>query len=321
MREPATKQAVAPRRVSATVAALVLLTSALWGGTPVAIRYSVESFPPVAIAACRFATAALFMIVWCHFERTSLRLRRGQVRLVCVAGVLLFLQIFLFNQGVARSNASHGAMHINTFVFWVVTIEHFFTKADRLTSRKLAGLLLAAVGVAVVLTTAPADVRSVDSPNLTGDLLLLLSACILGIKIVFIKQALRHVEPGKLVFWHAVVGLVLFSAYSLAFEPFPSVPPTTNAVLGILYQGIFVAGLCFAIQTTLLRKHSASQISVFAFTTPLFGVTLAVLMRNDHLSPWLFLSAACVAVGILLANQNTRNAGQDARPASEALDD
>ena len=70
------------------------------------------------------------------------------------------------------------------------------------------------------------------------------------------------------------------------------------------------AGLCFAIHTTLLRTHSASQISLFAFTTPLFGVTIAVLMRGDHLSPWLLLSAACVAAGIFLANRPGRGDGE-----------
>jgi drug/metabolite transporter (DMT)-like permease len=309
-------QPAAPHRITATTAGLALLTAALWGGTPAAIRYSVESFPPVAIAAWRFALGALFMIVWCRIEGTSLRLRPGEFKLVAVAGGLLFVQIMLFNQGVALSNASHGAMHINTFIFWVVAIEHFITRVDRLTGPRLTGLLLAAVGVAVVLGSTPADIHSPDPPTLAGDSLLLLSGLLLGVKVVFIKQALRHVEPGKLVFWHAVVGVVLFTAYSLAFEPRPEEPPTTNAILGILYQGVIVAGLCFAIHTMLLRTHSASQISLFAFTTPLFGVTIAVLMRGDHLSPWLLLSAACVAAGIVLANRPGRGK-ERARPNTQ----
>ena len=311
------KQPATPRRVTATTAGLALLTAALWGGTPVAIRYSVESFPPLAIAAWRFALGALFMVAWCRVEGTPLRLRPGQAKLVVVAGGLLFVQIMLFNQGVALSNASHGAMHINTFIFWVMAIEHFVTRVDRLTAPKLAGLFLAAIGVAVVLGSTPADTHSPDPPTLSGDFLLLLSGLLLGIKVVFIKQALRHVEPGKLVFWHAVVGVVLFTAYSFAFEPRPDAAPTTYAILGLLYQGLIVAGLCFAIHTMLLRTHSASQISLFAFSTPLFGVTIAVLMRGDYLSPWLLLSAVCVAAGIFLANRPGRGDGET-RPDSQS---
>ena len=34
-------------------------------------------------------------------------------------------------------------------------------------------------------------------------------------------------------------------------------------ILGLLYQGLIVGGLCFVIQASLLRYHSAMQIAVF----------------------------------------------------------
>jgi drug/metabolite transporter (DMT)-like permease len=116
-----------------------MLIAALWGGTAVAISFSRVSLPPVAVAAIRFAMASVFMLFWCRFQQTSIRLRRGQLKPALVAGILLFLQIASFNIGVGRSNSSHGSMRINTFVFWVVAIEHVVTKTDRLTLRKLAG--------------------------------------------------------------------------------------------------------------------------------------------------------------------------------------
>lgn len=285
---------------------LILMTSVLWAGTPVAIRYSIESFPPIATAALRFALGAAFMLAWCRVEGTSIALNRRQALAAMGAGFLLFVQISLFNLGVAHSNASHGAMLINTFIFWVVAIEHIVTRVDRLSPRKLAGLLIAAAGVVLILTKASGEEQSAESPTLLGDVLLLLSAFVLGIKIVFTKQSLRVIEPSKLILWHDVFGVVLFTVFSFASEPNPSLPPTGPAILGILYQGLFVAGLCFAVQTLLLRRHSASQISVFSFTTPIFGVALAVLFRGDFLSPWLLLGAICVATGILMVNLRWR---------------
>ncbi len=63
-----------------------------------------------------------------------------------------------------------------------------------------------------------------------------------------------------------------------------------------------MAGVCFALQAVLLRKYSASQISVFSFATPLVGVAMSVLLRGDQLSPWLLASGMVVACGILLVN-------------------
>ncbi len=273
-----------------------------------AISFSVDTLPPIAVAGLRFALAAVFMLIWCRFERTELRLRAGQFVPPLIAGTLLFFQIGLFNIGVDWSNSSHGSMFINTFIFWVVAIEHFVTKADRLTLRKLLGLLIAAAGVVLIFATTNYVRKGStgDEPSLVGDLVLLLSAAVLAVKIVYTKHALKTVEPGKLILWHDLFGVVFFTAYSLAFESVEPSDFNIAAVLGIAYQGVLVAGFCFAVQALLLRHHSASQISVFSFATPLFGVAAAVAMRGDRLSPWLLLSAMFVAAGILLVNWSSR---------------
>ena len=290
-------------------ATLALLTALIWSGNPVAVSYSVDTLPPVAVAGIRFAIAALFMLVWCRWEGSELRLRRGQRLPVLIAGVGLFAQIAAFNVGVMLSNSSHASMMINTFVFWVIVIEHFVTKNDRISLPKLAGLLIATVGILLILSReSAADVpapHTSDTPTLTGDVVVLVSALILGLKIVYTKHALRRVEPGKLIFWHDVVGMVLFFAYSWLLEEVSFAGFTLPVVLSLGYQGVLVAGLCFAIQALLLRRHSASQIAVFSFATPLFGVLLGVLFRGDPLSPWLFAAAALVAWGILLVNLKT----------------
>lgn len=295
--------------------ALVLLTAMLWGGTPVAISYTVDTMPPVAVAGFRFALAALFMLFWCRLEGSEIRLRQGQLRPCLIAGVLLFFQIALFNLGIAWSNSSHGSIFINTFVFWVVGIEHFVTRVDRLSLRKVLGLFVAAGGVLLILLTSkanlqPTETTALDQPSLIGDLILLLSAALLGVKIVVVKQGLKRVEPGKLIFWHDLFGVALFAGYSLALEEITWGDIGTAALLGLLYQGILVAGFCFAVQAMLLRKHTATQISVLSFTTPLFGIVLGVLFRGDQLSPWLFVAGACVAVGILLVNLSARQSRQ-----------
>lgn len=295
--------------------ALVMLTVVLWGGTPVAISYSVDTLPPIAVAGMRFFLASAFMLVWCRIEGASLRLIPGQLGPCCITGTLLFVQISLFHLGIAESNSSHATLFINTFIFWVALLEHFVTRVSRLSGRKLAGLALAALGVVLILrdptsgTAASAAAAHPEQPSLYGDILLLGSGMVLGIKIIYTKSAVRVVEPGKLIFWHDVVGTLLFSVYAAAFEHVridlqdPGLPA---AAWGLLYQGLVVAGFCFAVQARLLRKHAASQISVFSFATPLFGIALAVWLRGDPLSPWLSLSAVCVAVGIVLVNREAR---------------
>jgi drug/metabolite transporter (DMT)-like permease len=81
-------------------------------------------------------------------------------------------------------------------------------------------------------------------------------------------------------------------------------------VWALLYSGFVVSGFCFAANAWQLRRHGASQVSVFSFTTPIFGVALGVLLRGDVLSPWLLVSGVAVAVGITMVNLKEETAAE-----------
>jgi len=304
MNQPARTPGTPPLGVLST--SFALLITALWGGNAVATSYTLDVMHPLAIAAVRFTLASLFMLVWCRVEGAGILLRPQQISSSFILGILLFIQISLFNYGVKLSNASHGVLLVNTAPFWVLAIEHFITHSDRITRQKLIGLLLATCGVVVIVATTPNRASGSNSPSLYGDSVLILSSIALAVKIVYTRHAARVVEPGKLILWHGIFGVFLFALFSLAVEPLEVKRLTTPAVLAFLYNGLVVGGACYVGQALLLKKHSASQIAVFNFAAPVFGVLLAWLLRGDQLSPWLMLSVLCVAGGIVLVNQRAR---------------
>ncbi|MBD3675983.1 MAG: DMT family transporter [Planctomycetaceae bacterium] len=303
------------RSLSLTAILLASLIAILWGLNSVAVRYSVDELPPVFVAGLRFLIGAVFMIGWCRWEGSRLQLHKTDILPCAIVGVLLFVQISLFNAGVEWSTASHGSLYVNTFVFWVIAIEHFITKADRLTPRKILGLCLAAGSVVLLIgatdrSHGPQVER--DVPTLRGDLILCLSAFFLGVKIVATKLSLKTVSPGTLIFWQSLIGTALFFAWSLAFEEIAWRETTWPTWVSVLYQGTIVAGLCFAVQARLMQTYSASQISVFAFITPLSGVAAGVWMRDDRMSSWLLLAAIGIAAGIYFVNRPEAKPSQSA---------
>lgn len=287
-------------------ALLATLTAALWGGTPVAISFSVDQLPPLMVAGIRFLLGALFMVFWCRVHQLPLGIRRDQWSPVVTLGFLLFLQISTFNLGIAWSSSSHATVLINLFVLWVAAIEHFVTRRDRLSPRRILGLLLAASAGATILVFRTERPDAVDPSSLAGDLMLVLSSVILGIKIIWTQVALKRVSAGPLIFWHDVVGVALFLVASLAFEQSNFSGLQISTWLGLLYQGILVAGLCFAIQAHLLDRHPAAQVAVFSCSTPVFGIIAAIVLRSDPLSSGLLVAAILAASGIWLVTRVKR---------------
>lgn len=303
MTQPTDSTVPAHRSLSATSAGLTLLTVALWGGNPVATRFSVDALPPVTVSGLRFLMATGVMLVWCLVERVSFRVTRPQIAPIMIAGTMLFLQIATFTIGAAWTSSSHTSLLVNTFVFWVVGIEHFVTRTHQLTTTRTMGLLLAAAGAAALLWDAPGKSAQADPPSLIGDAIMLFSALLLGLKFIYTKRVLTVIGPTELIFWHDIVAVAQFAVAASLLERPDFSQVAWPAWLGLMYQGLLVGGVCFALQAHLLRRHSASQIAVFSFLTPLFGIVLGMLFRGDQLSSGLVLSGLTVAAGIYLVNR------------------
>ncbi len=58
--------------------ALVLLTSVLWGGNPVAIKMGLDGIPPAALAGLRFLLGALTVWVGALFAGIPLRVPKSE---------------------------------------------------------------------------------------------------------------------------------------------------------------------------------------------------------------------------------------------------
>lgn len=86
------------------------------------------------------------------------------------------------------------------------------------------------------------------------------------------------------------------------------------SVLIWFYQGVLIAGFCFAkdapvlrspvLRPQLLRCRSATPISVFSFVTPLFGVVFARRPRLDSLSSWPIVARIGMALGTYPGHPN-----------------
>ncbi|MCA9176592.1 MAG: DMT family transporter [Planctomycetales bacterium] len=285
-------------------ASLALLTVVLWGANPVAVRFSLDRLPPITVSGIRFALASLVMALWCLTARSPFRIQRGQWTPIFVCGILLYLQIGLFTIGCAWSNASHTSLIVNSFALGVVLIEHFVTRAERLNAIRARGVALATAGVPLVFLAASGPkAASSEAPSIVGDLVLLGSGMLLSIKVVYTKRAVRRVPSGTLIFWHDVIGAGLFLLTAACIEQTPPGPWGWPCVLGLAYQGLLVAGLCFGIQAYLLSRHAASHVTMFNFATPLVGVAAGVLFRGEQMSGWLFVAGLLVATGILIVNR------------------
>jgi drug/metabolite transporter (DMT)-like permease len=248
----------------------------------------------------RFLVGGVMITLWAWTTGrfTSFRIERGEWRPLTVVGLLLTTQVGFMNVGTSLTSAAHSAILLNLYAVHTVLLAHFLIPGDRLTPRKLVGVLIAYAGIVLLLAGQAAH----GSATLLGDAIMFVSSLILAERTIFLARAVQRLDPAKLLLAQALIGTVIFVVVSALFEPAPT---RWTAILAgsIAYQGVVIAGFNFVVNLWLLRHYRPSALAGFFLTQPLFGVVAAALVTGDPLTADLLVASAAVAVGIGLSSR------------------
>jgi drug/metabolite transporter (DMT)-like permease len=275
---------------------LVLLTAA-WGGNAPALRYSLQYLPAYGSAGLRFLLGTMVVVLIAGWQRVPLGVRRGEWGALLWLATLFAAQIALLNVGSALTAASRQALLINCYPLFVPLFARLILRGDRLTWNKAAGMALAFLGILFVF----GERLQGGKGSLLGDGLVLASAVLLAVRVVYTSALVRGVHPYALLFWQSLFALPAFGLISLLTEP-QGYSWTVPLALSILYQGIVVAGLCFVGWTAMLQRYAPSRLSVGFFLTPVFGAVTSHLVLGEPITGGVVLGGTAILAGLLVAS-------------------
>ena len=277
---------------------LSLLLAFLWGGNSPSIKVGLQDFPPMVLAFLRFVIGLIVVGGWSLFRRVSLGLRRGELPRLLLLTAIFILQIICLNTGTKLTTASRSTIFINVYPFFTALFAHFWIPGERLSVAKTLGIIVAFSGVFV--TVAPN--LGEGEASILGDVLVLISGCFLGLRVVVTKLLVQAIHPYRLLVWYLSLSLPCYAAMGFFLERGEPMQLTLSSAAALLYQGGVIAGYCFLAWTAILERYSASKLVVLFFATPLSGVLFSHLVLGDELTLSLLVGALLVAGGIYLVN-------------------
>lgn len=280
------------------IIALSLLLAFLWGGNSPSIKVGLDDFPPMALAFFRFVIGLVVVGSWSLYRRVSLGLQRGELPRLILLTAIFILQIICLNTGTKYTTASRSTIFINVYPFFTALFAHFWIPGERLSIPKTLGIVVAFSGV--FITVAPN--LGEGETSILGDILVLVSGCFLGLRVVVTKLLVQAIHPYRLLVWYLSLSLPCYAAMNLILERGEPMQLTLASAAALLYQGGVIAGYCFLAWTSILERYSASKLVVLFFATPLSGVLFSYLVLGDELTLNLLIGAVLVAGGIYLVN-------------------
>jgi drug/metabolite transporter (DMT)-like permease len=298
LKSEASAGAVPWSKLSLGTVVLAVAVHSLWGGNAVAIKLSLEAFPPMWTAFLRFSIAIVCVALWAGFRGIPMRPKRSEWWWLVLLGVFFSIQIGLMNIGFEHTSGSIGSILMATNPIFAALWAHFLVAGDRLTRQRIIGLFVAFLGAAVVILQS----GHIDGATAVGvgSGLVFVSAALLGCRLAYTGRLLQRMDEVRVVLWQMVISVPVFGVAALMSENIVWERVGLAPIAGIVYQGLVVAGLGFMLLTYLMKRYSTSVITSFNFVSPISGVLLSVLLLGDKITLHVLAGVALVGTGLYL---------------------
>ena len=278
--------------------AVAVTMNCVWGGNPVAVKLSLEAFPPLWTAFLRFCLGIACVAVWARLTGIRLFPTPDEWKPYIGLSILFGVQIWIMNVGYGLTSGIMGSVLISVYPLVAALLGPWAVAGDRLDAVRALGLVSAFIGTATLLLgeseTGQLEVFS------TGNWLVLLSGTLLGIRLVMSARIMRVTDPARATFWQMVLAQPWFLAGALASETIAWHAIGWRPIAGILFQGVIIAGLGFMVIAYLLRRYRPSTMISLGFVTPVSGAALAAWILGETISQSFVVGLIEVAIGLAL---------------------
>lgn len=303
--------------LGARVWAALGIVYVFWGSTYLAIRYVVETVPPLFSAGLRFLAAGLILLVAIVALRglAPLRFTRGQGLTASVSGVLL---LFGGNGLVCiaeqRVDSGLAALLIACVPLWIAALR--MGLGDRPGWANAGGVLLGFAGVAIIFLPGGGH----------GDLgyvaLLVLAALSWAIGSLLVTRRPVPADPLVLTTVEMLAGgvvLMLAAAVRGELSGFSFGAVSGASWLGLAWLVVFGSLVAFTAYVWLLGHAPVSVVSTYAYVNPAVAVLLGVLVADERLTGSVLLGGAVIlaAVVVVVTTEGRRSRRHPPTPAPE----
>jgi drug/metabolite transporter (DMT)-like permease len=308
--QPGRFRRVAPTGVALSWTVLLVLV-VIWGSTFAGIRMAVETIHPLWTVAGRMASATLFLALFLLISTAMNKKPRGDAReeitaraivAYSIIGIFFTATPFVLYSIAAQTTGSAVMAICNGGTPFVTTLAAHFILKDRLTARRIAGVMMGFLGLAVLVW--PEAQKGFGNSSLFGIILAIIGAALYAGGNVGTRMSPR-LSPlmSSLILVGAGAAAATLAAAFLA--PWPQ-EASLRSITAMLMIGLFPTAIAMILYVWLIQRTGAVFVSFTTYLSPLWATGLGVLFLDEPLH-WSMIGAlTLILAGVAVANTRPR---------------
>ena len=289
--------ATAAAHPTANMLVPILLLTFVWGCNWPVLKIGVTEIAPLTFRALTLPFAALGMFLVTHWSGESIRIPRdwwGRVATLAILNIAGWNGFVLF--GVQQLPAGRSAIIAYTMPIWATLIA-MVVLHEPLNRRKIVGLILGMVGMALLLGE---DIRHIRTAP-TGALMILAAAILWACGTVLLRKWKPPFAQNALSGWMMLLGWLPLAMLAPFFDPNPASYLTTlsgKAWFAIVYNIVLAGTAAHWAWFTLARTLPVAVSSLSSLPVPVVGVFAGMLILGERPGATEFAALALVLASL-----------------------
>lgn len=255
---------------------------------------------PLGLAVCRsIGAVVLFWLISLSIAKEKVDRRDFRIMFFSALFGVVFNQL-LFLLGLNYTTEINAAiiMTINPIVVLVVAA---IILKERITSRKIAGITLGAIG-AITLTLFTGSI-SLKSETFLGNMMQLMNASSYAVYLVIVKPLMKKYHPYTVMRWVFLFGS--FFIIPIGFSHFIEIDwqnMPLQIIASVFYLVVFTTFFAYLLNIKGLKDVNPVVVSIYIYLQPLFASLIAIILQKDDLNLVKIISMILVFAGVYLVS-------------------
>ncbi|HET9459504.1 MAG TPA: DMT family transporter [Sphingomicrobium sp.] len=278
--------------------AILTALALIWGGAFFFISVAVHSVPPLTYVWLRLtlAAAALWLFLAWKGERPRLP-RQVWGSMLVLALLNNVIPFALFGWGQTHIASGLASILNATTPIWGVVVAHFLTDDERLSPRKLAGVLLGFGGVATMI--GPALLANVGTDAL-AQLACVAASLSYALAAVWARRfKAQGLPPMAVTTGQLTVGAAVMLPVALILDqPWLQPVPPAGALAAIGALALVCTAFAYVLYFKLIDSAGATNALLVTLLVPPTAILLGVALLGESLAPEDFAGLVLIALGL-----------------------
>jgi drug/metabolite transporter (DMT)-like permease len=275
-----------------------------WGASFVATKVALRYASPIVVVWLRFSMGVIILGLANLVGRKFALPKKQDWPYLALLGFLgITFHQWLQSTGLVTSEATTTSWIVASIPIFMAILGWMVLK-EKLNWLQVAGIIISAVGVILVVTRGNLILLYTGKFGTPGDLLVLISAPNWAFFSILSARGLKKYPATLMLFYVMAFGWLFSSILFFANGGINQITPIPwEGWMGIAFLGIFCSGIAYIFWYNALQVLTMVQTGAFLYLEPLVTVFLAALILGERLYFAALFGGMLILLGIWMVNR------------------